>query len=66
MQTFKYTARDPATGKKIVGEIQSSTEQAVAELVKAQGYAVLSVEFAKEGRFKFSRGKINRGRYSQP
>ncbi len=58
MQTFKYTARDPATGKKIVGEIQSSTEQAVAELVKAQGYAVLSVEFAKEGRFKFSRGKI--------
>jgi type IV pilus assembly protein PilC len=44
MLTYKYTARDPATGKKIDGEIQADSEQAVTKAVKDQGYAVLTVK----------------------
>jgi type IV pilus assembly protein PilC len=44
MLTYKYEARDPATGKKISGEIQADSEKSVAKAVKEQGYALLSVK----------------------
>lgn len=44
MLTYKYEARDPATGKKIVGEIQADSEQSVTKNIKDQGYALLSVK----------------------
>jgi len=47
--TFKYEARDPATGKKITGEIQADSEKSVAKSVKEQGYALISVEAKGDG-----------------
>lgn len=44
MLNYKYEARDPATGKKIEGEVQADSEQAVAKSIKDQGYALLSVK----------------------
>lgn len=41
---YRYEARDPATGKKVKGEIQADSEKSVAKAVKEQGYALLSVK----------------------
>lgn len=43
MVMFKYTARDPATGKKIDGSVSADSEKSVARIVKEQGYALLDV-----------------------
>jgi type IV pilus assembly protein PilC len=51
MLVYKYTAKDPASGKKIEGEIQASSEQDVAKAVKEQGYALLSVKAQEEKGF---------------
>jgi type IV pilus assembly protein PilC len=59
MLSYKYEARDPTTGKKIVGEIQADNEQAVAEYVKDQGYALLSIKAHSEsGLFGFMNTKV--------
>lgn len=44
MLTYKYTAKDPATGKKIEGIIQADNEKSVAKAVKDQGFALLTVK----------------------
>ncbi len=44
MLKYKYTARDTSTGKKIEGEINAESEQAVAKHVKSQGYSLLSIK----------------------
>jgi type IV pilus assembly protein PilC len=44
MLTYTYTARDPASGKKITNQIQADNEQSVAKVVKEQGYALLSIK----------------------
>ena len=46
MLTYKYKARDPATGKKVTGQMQANSEQAVAKTIKDQGYALLTVKDA--------------------
>lgn len=43
MIDFVYSARDPATGKKIKAEVQADSEQAAAKLVKQQGLAPLNI-----------------------
>lgn len=43
MLTFKYTARDPATGKKVTAEVQAENEQAAATLIKNEGLAPTSL-----------------------
>ena len=43
MVMFKYTARDPATGKKVDGSVSADSEKSVARIVKEQGYALLDV-----------------------
>lgn len=49
MLIFKYEARDPATGKKITGEIQADSEKSVAKSVKDQGYALISIKAKGDG-----------------
>lgn len=44
MITYKYTARDPASGKKITAEVQAENEQAAARLLSAQGLAPLEIK----------------------
>jgi type IV pilus assembly protein PilC len=44
MLSYKYIARDPATGKKVKAEVQAENEQAAAKLLHDQGLAPISIE----------------------
>lgn len=44
MQTFKYEAREPSTGKKVSSEVQADSEQAAAKLVKQQGLSLIDIK----------------------
>jgi type IV pilus assembly protein PilC len=43
MLSYSYTARDPATGKKIKAEVQADSIQAASKLVQAQGYTPIDI-----------------------
>ncbi len=43
MLTYKYTARDAATGKKITAEVQAASEQAAAKLLRDQGLSPIEI-----------------------
>lgn len=59
MLTFKYTARDAATGKKIEGEVQADNEKSVMKMVKDQGYSLLSVKAESDsGLLGFTNKKV--------
>lgn len=40
---YKYTARDPSTGKKVTAEVQADSEASAAKLISEQGLAPLSI-----------------------
>lgn len=44
MLTFKYTARDSATGKKYSANVQAASEQAAAKLLREQGMAPIEIK----------------------
>ncbi len=46
MLTYKYIARDPATGQKIRAEVQAENEQAAGKLIQSQGFAPLTIELS--------------------
>lgn len=48
MLTYKYVARNPATGEKIKAEVQADSEQAAAKLIHREGYAPIDISL-KEG-----------------
>jgi type IV pilus assembly protein PilC len=58
MLTYVYTARDPASGKKVQGVMQAENEQAVAKQVKDQGYALLNVKLKNATGLNFLKGRI--------
>jgi len=43
MLTYKYTARDPATGQKVKSEVQADSEQAAAQLIHKEGLAPIEI-----------------------
>lgn len=43
MLTYKYTARDTATGRKVTADVQAASEQAAAKLLHEQGLAVIHI-----------------------
>ncbi|MCA9342577.1 type II secretion system F family protein [Candidatus Saccharibacteria bacterium] len=49
MLTFKYTARDPATKKKIIAEVDADNEKSAAKIIRDQGLIPVSVTANKEG-----------------
>lgn len=49
MLTYKYTARDPVTGKKITAEVSADSEQTAAKMVQAQGLSPLDITLKGEG-----------------
>jgi type IV pilus assembly protein PilC len=56
MLTFRYTARNSATGQKITSEVQAENEQAAAKLIKQQGLSPIDVKLfepATKGLGKF-------------
>ncbi len=49
MITYNYTARDPATGKKIKQSMLADREETVIKSITSQGYAVLEIEAGSDG-----------------
>ena len=49
MLTYKYTARDTATGQKIKAELQADSEKAAAKLLHEQHLVPISLEIKEEG-----------------
>lgn len=43
MLTYKYTARDPITGKKVVSEISAESEQAAATAIQKDGLSPIEI-----------------------
>lgn len=48
MLTFEYTARDPASGKKIKAEVQAENEQSASKLIHQEGLAPIAISL-KQG-----------------
>lgn len=55
MITFKYTARDPATGKKVSADIQADSEQSAAAALQKEGLAPISIKAQGSGDHGFSK-----------
>lgn len=59
MLTYKYTARDAASGQKVTATVEAESEQAAAKLIKSQGLTPTEITLAgKEGRFSKFRNKV--------
>lgn len=48
MQSFKYEAREPSTGKKVTAEVQASSVQSAVAIVKRQGLMLIDVKPVSE------------------
>lgn len=44
MQTYKYTARDPVTGKRVTSEISAENEKIAAKAVQNQGLTPIDID----------------------
>ena len=68
MLTYKFSARDPATGKLITSEVQAESEKAAAKAIKDQGYAPLEIspEKAEPSERTFVTGSRPKIRSSSP
>ena len=49
MLTYQYTARDPATGKKITANVQADNEAAATKLIQKEGLAPIEVKVLTDG-----------------
>lgn len=54
MQTFKYVARDPSTGKKVTSDVQADSEQSAAKLIQQKGLSVVEIKAGSSGSGVFS------------
>ena len=43
MLTYKYTAKDSATGQMVKSEVQAESEQAAAQLIRKEGYTPIDI-----------------------
>jgi type IV pilus assembly protein PilC len=59
MVTYSYSARDPATGKKITGEIQANSESEVSKYVADQDYALLEIHVKDSAGFALFNKRIS-------
>ncbi len=48
MLTYKFVARDPASGQRITSQVQAENEKSAAKAIKEQGYAPLEITLADE------------------
>jgi type IV pilus assembly protein PilC len=58
MLSFRYTARDPATGQYVKSNVEAETEQAAAKLIRKEGFVPIDISLAEKassgllGRFR--------------
>ncbi len=60
MLSYSYTARDPATGKKIKAEVQAESVQAASKLIRTEGYTPIDIVVTGSSNpFKGFTNKVN-------
>jgi len=58
MLSFRYTARDPATGQYVKSNVEAENEQAAAKLIRKEGFVPIDIALSEKatggmlGRFK--------------
>ncbi len=55
MLTFKYVARDAASGEKIISEVQAESEKAAAKMISQQGLSPIEIKLKTGGDSGISR-----------
>ena len=62
MLSYKYTARDPATGGVVKATVEAESEQAAAKLIHKEGLVPIDIDLAEGGatgiRARFNRVKV--------
>lgn len=59
MLSYKYTARDPATGEYVKANVEAASENEAAKLIKKEGYVPIDIELAEKGTTGL-KGRFNR------
>lgn len=60
MLSYNYTARDPASGRKMKAAVEADSEQSAAKLIRAEGLVPIEISVSKTGgAFSFLR-KLNK------
>jgi type IV pilus assembly protein PilC len=49
MLSYKYTARDPATGEYVKANVEADSEQAAAKLIRKEGLVAIDIQLAEKG-----------------
>lgn len=61
MLTYTYTARDPASGKRVKSTVQADSEQSASKLIRAEGLVPVDIAISRGGTFGFL-GRLGRVR----
>lgn len=59
MLSYKYTARDPATGEYVKANVQAESETAAARLIRKEGLVAIDISLDEKGTSGLS-GRFNR------
>jgi type IV pilus assembly protein PilC len=62
MLSFRYNARDPATGQYVKAEVQADNEQAAARLIRKEGLVPIDISLADKEAQGFLSGRLSRVR----
>lgn len=60
MLSFRYTARDPATGQYVKSDVQAENEQAAAKLIRKEGLVPIDISLSEKSATGFLRRRFNR------
>ncbi len=59
MLSFRYTARDPATGQYVKSDVQAENEQAAAKLIRREGLVPIDIKSSDKGATGFLARRFN-------
>jgi type IV pilus assembly protein PilC len=60
MLSFRYTARDPATGQYIKSDVQAENEAAASKLIRKEGLVPIDITLAEKAATGFISKRLNR------
>jgi type IV pilus assembly protein PilC len=60
MLSFRYTARDPATGQYVKSDVQAENEQAAAKLIRKEGLVPIDIALSEKAATGFISRRFNR------
>lgn len=60
MLSFRYTARDPATGEYIKSDVQAENEQAASKLIRKEGLVPIDITLSEKAATGFIAKRIHR------